>query len=236
MAVAITNPVPANTFYRSTDTLVWTPAPGDAGLGAAAPDAFSVQAFTDITAAGDTEGAGGGGSGTDLHVTINVGHLPTLTTIDTIPNGHKNIPISISYETLLAASDAADEDNAGNPPRDTTTNLPLSFRVIAVSSGTLSVAAGTLIQPGQSVTWTPPTNTIGTVAAFTVGRFDGVALSVPPAVQVRVSVVNDLPTLSNATLTDPSYREDLPVVHFVCHSGCRRGTGGCEFGYAGAPD
>lgn len=207
---AITNPVPANTFYRSTDTLIWTPAPGDAGLGAAAPDAFTVQAFTDITAAGDPEGAGGGGSGIDLHVTINVGHLPTLTTIDTIPGGHKNNPITISYATLLAASDAADDDNAGNPPRDTTTNFPLSFRVIAVSSGTLSVPAGTLIQPGQTVTWTPPANTVGTVPAFTVRAFDGVGLSAPPAVQVSVSVVNDLPTLSDATLTDPSYREDLP--------------------------
>ena len=109
---------------------------------------------------------------------------PTLTSISTLTGASKNTAFTISYATLLAASNAADANN------DT-----LSFQIAAVSSGTLTkggvavTAGSTLISTGDSVVWTPASNVTGTVAAFTVKAYDG-SLTSSSAVTVNVTVVN----------------------------------------------
>src|SRR5206468_3975931 len=91
---------------------------------------------------------------------------------------------TIGYATLAAAADEADVDG------DT-----LSFRVEAVSSGTLTkggvaVTPGvTLLSSGESWVWTPATNANGTLSAFTIKAYDGTAASAS-AVPVSVSVSN----------------------------------------------
>ncbi len=127
---------------------------------------------------------------------------PTLTSISTLPGATKNTAFTISYATLLAASNAADANG------DT-----LSFRIEAVSTGTLTknavavTAGSTLISSGESVVWTPATNASGTLAAFTVKAYDG-SLASSTAVQVNVSVAaNTAPTLTTIS-TLPGATED----------------------------
>ena len=98
------------------------------------------------------------------------------------PEATQNEPFTLSYEALLAASDATDADNT-----------PISFQIESVNSGTLTkdgadvVAGTTTIAPGQSVVWTP--NSAGDrVSAFSVRATDGEAFSAS-AVDVAIPVV-----------------------------------------------
>jgi RHS repeat-associated protein len=123
-----------------------------------------------------------------------VNHPPTLTSVQTLKATRENTAFPISYETLLAASDASDPD--GNP---------ISFRIIGITSGTLkksgvSVQPGVaLLRPGEALTWTPPLNQNGSaVAAFTTVANDGNGLESSPQVQVSVEVdpANNPPIVS----------------------------------------
>jgi hypothetical protein len=127
-------------------------------------------------------------------VTItNVNEAPTLTTVSLLPGATEDTSLSITYDTLATAANEADEDGDS-----------LSFRVEAVSSGTLTkggvavVAGSTLLGSGETLVWTPAANASGTLNAFTVKAWDG-ALASATAVQVQVSVtaVNDAPTISD---------------------------------------
>lgn len=118
---------------------------------------------------------------------------PTLTTISTLTGESEDHATTISYATLLAASNAADTDEDA-----------ISFRVEAVSTGTLTkdgspvVPESTLLSTGESLVWTPANNANGAeLNAFTVKVWDGTVASTSP-VQVKVSVtaVNDAPTVS----------------------------------------
>jgi len=126
---------------------------------------------------------------------ISGNHPPTLTTIQTLKRTRQNTTFPISYDTLLAASDAADPDNNA-----------VSFKIVAISSGTLTkagalVTAGTtLLGPGESVEWTPPSNQNGpAMSAFTVVAQDTGGLQSSPAVQAKVEVdPANTPPLVNA--------------------------------------
>ena len=106
---------------------------------------------------------------------------PTLTTISTLTGATEDTAFTISYATLLAASNAGDANGDA-----------ISFRIEAVSTGTLTkggvaVTAGTtLLSSGGSLVWTPALNANGTLAAFTVKAWDG-ALASGTAVQVNVA-------------------------------------------------
>ncbi|BAL00304.1 putative surface layer protein [Oscillibacter valericigenes Sjm18-20] len=134
---------------------------------------------------GDTADATGNG------ITVSgVNNVPTLTTIGTLTGATEDTAYTISYTGLVAASDAADGDSD-----------PISFRIEAVSSGTLTkdsaaVTAGqTTLASGESLVWTPAANANGDLDAFTVKAYDGTDAS-NTAVQVKVTVtaVNDNPT------------------------------------------
>jgi VCBS repeat-containing protein len=127
-----------------------------------------------------------------------VNDAPTLTTINTLTGASEDIAFNISYATLLAASDAADVDGG-----------TLSFRIESVTSGTFTkngvavVPGTTLLDPNETLVWTPDKDANGTLSAFTVKAFDGsVASDTPVQVKVQVVPVNDAPTLTTInTLT-----------------------------------
>gem|GEM_PF-6714135 len=111
-----------------------------------------------------------------------VNDVPTLTNIDLLTGAQADSDFGISHATLLAASDAADQET-----------LPVAFRVEAVNSGTLSegvtpvTPGSSLLNPGSVWTWHPPAGVTGTVNAFQVRAWDGAQASAA-AVQVRVQV------------------------------------------------
>ncbi|NBQ68440.1 MAG: hypothetical protein EBU46_06220, partial [Nitrosomonadaceae bacterium] len=112
-----------------------------------------------------------------------IDNAPTLTKVRTFRMAFENTAFPITYERLLAMSDAADADG----------DLIL-FSIESVDSGILqmngtNISAGqALLGPGQSLMWTPFTNSYGAgVAAFSVKVNDG-AMSSEVAVTVNVDV------------------------------------------------
>ncbi|MBZ0136588.1 MAG: tandem-95 repeat protein [Planctomycetes bacterium] len=121
---------------------------------------------------------------------------PTLTSVNTLPGGVEDTALSITWNDLSAAS-----VGLGDPEND-----PISFRVQALTSGTLTkngnpvVAGVTTVASGESLVWTPVLDANGTLGAFTVVAFDG-ALDSGTSRQVSVAVtpVNDRPSISVPT-------------------------------------
>jgi subtilase family serine protease len=170
----VTTAVVAGTTLLGTgDSLTWT---GAAGITGSPLNAFTVTAFD-----------GSLSSSTPVQVKINVQALPTLSAISTFGIASPQAPFSISYATLLGASNAQDSNNAA-----------IQFRINSLQNGTLTithngvttavVAGTTLLGTGDSLTWMGPAGLTGTaVNAFTVTAFDG-TLSSSTAVQVTIDV------------------------------------------------
>ncbi|MCE9591660.1 MAG: tandem-95 repeat protein [Planctomycetes bacterium] len=182
-----------STLLSTSESLVWTPA-ADANGSLAA---FTVKAW-------DGQDASTSAVAVNVSVTA-VNDAPTLTTINTLTGATEDTPFTITYASLAAAANEADIDSA-----------TLSFRVEAVSSGTLTkngvavTAGSTLLSTSESLVWTPAADANGSLAAFTVTAWDGQDASVSPvSVNVDVSAVNDAPTLTSiSTLTGAV--EDTP--------------------------
>ena len=131
--------VAGTTLLVTGDSLTWT---GATGVSGSAVNAFTVTAFDGVFS-----------SSAAVQAKINVQALPTLTTISTLSTAVPQVPFSISYATLLAASNAQDFNNA-----------PIQFRINTVQNGTLTithngvttavVAGTTLLGSGDSLTWT----------------------------------------------------------------------------------
>ncbi|MEL7473490.1 MAG: hypothetical protein AAGK04_09250, partial [Planctomycetota bacterium] len=104
---------------------------------------------------------------------------PTLTMVDTFPgaSGQAN---TITYDELLAASDAEDLDG------DTIFFRIESIKAGALVSGGIELLAGALIGPGDTLTFIAP-DTVGMIEAFCIVAFDGELVSGTP-----VSVAFDL--------------------------------------------
>lgn len=174
--------VPGVTLLSAGESIVWRPPTGASGTGASALSAFKVVAF-DGTLESDPP----------VLVKVDVAAVnqrPTLTTVRTLTGARRNTQFFITYESLLAASNAADPDG----------NSPLLFHIAQINSGTLrkvsadgtisTISLGsTTIGPGESLRWTPPSYRTGTLNAFRVKIFDGL-LDSTPSVQVRITVTN----------------------------------------------
>jgi hypothetical protein len=176
-----------STLISSGDSVVWTPSVNYIGTTAA----FTVKAY---------DGSLASSAAVPVNVTVIDGNsAPTLTTINTLTGATEDTAYGINYTMLATAADEADLDG------DT-----LSFRIEAVSSGTLTKGGGnvtpgsTLIFNGDSVVWTPAANANGTLAAFTLKAYDGTTTSASAVtVNVATTAVNDAPTLTTiSTLTD----------------------------------
>jgi hypothetical protein len=184
--IAATN----GTFLGSTDTLVWTPA---TNVNGSAVNAFTVKAHDGTNA-----------STTAVQVRVEVvavNDAPVLNSIATLSGANEDTPYTNTYAALWAAASVTDVENSA-----------LSFRVENVTNGALKknqtnvLAGSTLLNTNESWVWTPATNVMGTVAAFTVKAWDG-ALTSTNTIQVNVTVtnINDAPTLTSiAPLTGAS--------------------------------
>ena len=172
--------VAGTTLLVTGDSLTWT---GAAGVTGTPLNAFTVTAFDGVFS-----------SSAAVQAKINVQALPTLTTISTLSTAVPQVPFSISYATLLAASNAQDYNSAA-----------IQFRINGVQNGALTithngvttvvVAGTTLLVTGDSLTWTGAAGVTGTpLNAFTVTAFDGV-FSSTSAVQAKINV-QALPTLT----------------------------------------
>lgn len=133
---------------------------------------------------------------------------PRLTQMTTFP-GLKNIALDITYAQLLAASDLL-----------VVSGHPALFRIESVLAGSLEIVkqgaqnaipatAGTLVEPGDVLTWTPPLDQTGVSGAFTVVGYDPenaqvapeLSVSSPP-VTVNVDLVDLPPTLTAIDILD----------------------------------
>jgi hypothetical protein len=113
----------------------------------------------------------------------NADHAPTLSTISTFSTATEQKPFAISYDSLLAASNAHDADGD-----------PISFVITSLGSGTLTVDGGavtagtTTVSSGDTLMWTPAAGTQGLATAFSVEASDGTLTSTIP-VAVKVNTV-----------------------------------------------
>ena len=108
----------------------------------------------------------------------------------------------------LPASDLLNASNAADSDSD-----PISFRIEAVTTGTLEKSSGgswssvtpgsTLIEANDTVRWKGASNANGTLNAFTLKAYDG-DLTSTSAVQVtvQVSAVNDAPTITSPAIKE----------------------------------
>lgn len=125
-----------------------------------------------------------GGANDDLVVMVAsepVNHAPTLTKIATLQSATAGQPFSISYATLLAASNALDADGDA-----------ISFQITSIGAGTLTLDGsaatdGSLLSSGDALVWTPTSKAKGNETAFSVEAFDGTVTS-KKAVAVKVAI------------------------------------------------
>jgi hypothetical protein len=114
----------------------------------------------------------------------------------------------ITYADLAAAANEGDLDGDA-----------LSFRIDAISSGTLEkwsgsawvgvTAGSTLLTTGEKLQWKAGANATGTLNAFTVSAYDGaLASAVPVPVRVSVMAENDAPVRTSAAPSAISVAED----------------------------
>lgn len=108
---------------------------------------------------------------------------PTLSTVSPLGPIEEGETLSLTFEELLAASDAADGDGT-----------IMSFTVVALDAGTLQIGgedfdAGNndVVDATRALAWTSVLGETGDIAAFTVVATDNDGLSTP-ALQVSVTV------------------------------------------------
>lgn len=188
------NPVVAGTTMVNVgDVLVWTPDANANGM---------LGAFTVVASDGLLVSA--------PPVTVNanllaVNDAPTLTTIDLLYTISDTF--TITYDMLLAASDAADVDGD-----------PISFRIEAVNSGTLKkngvdvIPGSTLLSQGESLVWHSTVLGIAAQQAFTVVATDGQLSSSPP-VQVNIRL-NHAPVITKVNTFLNGFEDQPYVISF----------------------
>ena len=137
---------------------------------------------TEITVGNSTH------TGTIALTGIPVNDRPTLTAIAPFSGAKEGQPFTLTYEDLLAASDAKDIENSA-----------IALQILSPSNGTLTrngipVASGTPLNPGETLVWIPDTSG-DRIPAFRVKAFDGELYS-DTEVEVAIAVSpNDSPTL-----------------------------------------
>jgi VCBS repeat-containing protein len=116
--------------------------------------------------------------------------LPTISTVNTLTGGNEDTATDISFTELRNAADEADSDSGST----------VNFRIVALSSGTLSVTPPFDFTAG-SVQWTPPANANGVLDAFTIRALSAGELSTNTVqVRVQVTAVNDKPAIAGNIL------------------------------------
>lgn len=135
-----------------------------------------------------------------------------------LSGGIESTPLTITYASLAAAVGATDPNNSIIATANGWALDPISFRIDAVLSGTLTkngspVTTGTTsVGAGESLVWTPPSSLNGSLDAFTVSAYDGALYSAAPkSVKVAVGAINDAPTLTRFSGPITSGNEDATI-------------------------
>ena len=169
----------ATTVIGSGDTLTWTP---PANVYNTFVPAFQIEAFDsqDYSA-----------TATQIGASIRGNNPPGLTFVEALSrqnlaNAHKNERLTLTFNTLKDLSDLRDMDDDG-----------VSFTIDSVLAGTVwidgqLVNGRTVFGSANVLTWMPPTNFVGTVAAFKVLGFDGTDVSATP-LSVSIEVTDPTP-------------------------------------------
>lgn len=146
-----------------SDTLTFTPGAGQKNV---------IPVFTFIASDGVSRS-----SGATVKLKVNV--APAVRAPKDMKGSSNGAPVVLSYTALTKAIAASDANKDS-----------ISYRIESVGSGVLQIG-GTDVIPGQSVlgpgmslSWTPPTSATGRLSAFTLRAFDGRLFSNPITVNV----------------------------------------------------
>ncbi len=149
--------VAGQTRLSAGESLVWTPTARSSGV----TKAFTIQA---------SDGVQQNPKAVQVSVVVNA--APTLTSVKEIkfaaPAPGTNPPVQISFATLLASANESDKNKD-----------PISFRIESVLTGGLSIGdtavtpGTTLFSAGQTLTYQPTAEAVGSVLAFTIRAYDG---------------------------------------------------------------
>jgi Right handed beta helix region len=198
------------TIFGPNDKLIWNPAPNINSVVAGGP----VTAFTVVGSDGSLFSTPPVAVRVDVAATPD---SPILTTVSTFGPGGINSAYRISFEDILAASDAQNVDgNAINFRIESIApGATLVIRKLGQTSTAPVVPGTTLVSAGDVLYWTPPAGATGSALnAFTMVNFDSFnAVNHPgfeastPAVQARVNVLNSpAPVLTAiSVLTRPRF-------------------------------
>ncbi|MEA5602555.1 CHAT domain-containing protein [Nostoc sp. UHCC 0252] len=123
----------------------------------------------------------GNASGTPAGITItSINTPPTLTLNSSLPDTETNQPVTSTFGSLGAVVTDANNDN-------------IIIRLDALNTGNLTVNDAT-VTPGvttlssnDTLVYTPPADTNGSLNAFTISASDGVSSSAPAQVTINVS-------------------------------------------------
>jgi hypothetical protein len=148
---------------------------------------------------------------------------PVLHEVDPLEYDLVNDRIDITYDMLVAASDATDPDGDA-----------LVFRVAEVLDGTLTVDGQpvspgvTQLRYGQTLRWVRPGGTLGEVNAFTVELLDDqLAASDAVAVPVRIGQITGTPAAEN-DLAEVSPQTGEAVIDVLANDRTSAGQSGTE--------
>ncbi|NBO38199.1 hypothetical protein EBU99_06420 [bacterium] len=206
--------VPAGGATNETDQLNWTPPLNATGSFVV----MTVRAFDGQDYSASTADVVVSVQGPNAKPVINTGFTLGATGSGTVGT-KQNVPLLISYDTLLAQSQASDSDLT-----------PVYFRITSLESGSLKVGASTyttvgainppaLVGPGESIVWRPAQEQYGVdptpLNAFRMRSYDNADVSVNEAlVKVSTQPVNQVPLFNSEYTNTTGVRNAELVIPF----------------------
>jgi len=145
---------------------------------------------------------GGDAEDTPSGITItSVNSPPELTLNPTLPDTEENQPITFTFDDLQATLEDADGDTS------------LSIVIDQINAGTLTrngvtLEPGDTIEEGDTLVYTPPTDDIGDISAFTIVGSDRVSFSEPQQVSVNVEEPPPDDDMSDDDMSDDDMSDD----------------------------
>ncbi len=170
----------------------------------------------------------GNASGTPPGMTItSINTPPVLTANSSLPNTQTNEPVTLTFSSLAALVSDANNDIT-------------SIQVDVVNTGNLTVnglpviPGVTTLSSNDTLVYTPPADTNGSLNAFAISANDGVSSSAPVQVGINVSQIPPtIPTPTPPTIPTPiptptftpTPTPTLPPCSFQCSPGKPNGPG-----------
>ncbi|MFS0519770.1 CHAT domain-containing protein [Nostoc sp. UIC 10607] len=155
---------------------------------------------------------GGDASGTPTDITIiSVNAPPTLTANSSLPNTQTNQAVTLTFSSLAALVLDANNDIT-------------SIQVDVVNTGNLTVnglpviPGVTTLSSGDTLVYTPPADTNGSLNAFVISANDGVSSSAPVQVGINVSQTpTTIPTPTFTPTPTPTFTPTPAPCTFQCN-------------------